>query len=78
MNRFKKELRKKGIKLESDYPWLPFELKSGGIIEGVKVLTEYGIVEFYFTSMIERVWFDRGMNPIPLYMDTDSIKGETE
>lgn len=34
MTRYKKELRKRGWKLEIDYPWLPFE-KGHVTIEGV-------------------------------------------
>lgn len=33
MNRVKKELRKKGLKLESDYPYLPFYIKGNSIFE---------------------------------------------
>ena len=33
MNRFKKELRKKGIKLEADYPCLPFYIKGRSCFE---------------------------------------------
>ena len=37
MNRFKKEIRKKGIRLESDYPWLPYEVSHNIYVEGVYV-----------------------------------------
>ena len=33
MNRVKKEIKKKGIKLESDYPYLPFYLKGKSCFE---------------------------------------------
>lgn len=33
MNRFKKELRKRGYKLEMDYPYLPCPIKKGSSIE---------------------------------------------
>lgn len=36
MNRFKKELRRKGIKLECDYLWLPYE-ENGVFVEAVSV-----------------------------------------
>ena len=54
MNRFKKELRKKGFKFESDYPWLPYYVKGdfgkpGNIcLEGIFVNSEYAtVVELY-------------------------------
>lgn len=33
MNRFKKELRKKGVKLECDYPMLPYFIKGKSCFE---------------------------------------------
>ena len=33
MNRLKKELRKRGVKLESDYPWMPYFIKGNSIFE---------------------------------------------
>ena len=51
MNRFKKEIRKKGIMLESDYLFLPYE-KNGAILEGVYVDSVNCIVTFFYTSII--------------------------
>ena len=42
MNRLKKEIRKKGIKLESDYPFMPY---NG--IEAVKVDSENATISTY-------------------------------
>lgn len=39
MTRFKEELTKHGFKLEHDYPWLPFEIKSV-YVETVRVRIE--------------------------------------
>ena len=39
MNRFKTELRKKGIKLDCDYPWMPYEV-DGVAIQMVNVDSE--------------------------------------
>ena len=64
MNRFKKELRKKGIKLECDYPFIPYEMKHV-TLEAVEVDSEICTVAFVFTSIIEIVKFDRSMNPVP-------------
>lgn len=55
MNRFKKEIRKRGIKLESDYPELPYYVKGKSCfepgyicIESVFVNSETATVtEFY-------------------------------
>ena len=44
MNRFKKEVRKKGIQLESDYPWLPYEVSHNIYVEGVYVNASTAIV----------------------------------
>ena len=53
MNRFKKEIRKKGIKLESDYPWLPYD-NSTMTVGAVNVNTETATVKIYYTSIIMR------------------------
>lgn len=50
MNRFKKELRKKGIKLECDYPYLPFE-EGGLTIDTVRVNTETATVSIFSVSI---------------------------
>ena len=57
MNRLKKEIKKKGIMLESDYPFLPF---NG--IEAVKVDSELATLSTYHVSMgWMRCKFDRSM-----------------
>lgn len=33
MNRVKKEIRRKGIRLECDYPWLPYYIKGNSPFE---------------------------------------------
>ena len=48
MNRFKRYVRKKGIKLEIDYPWLPYELKMVSI-EAVYVNSEHCYVTQFTT-----------------------------
>lgn len=63
MNRFKKELRKKGIKLECDYPWLPYEGKYV-TLDSILVNSEMCMVTHIYTSIIVTVNFDRSMNPI--------------
>ena len=46
MNAFKRYVRNKGIKLNIEYPWLPFE-KTGYSIEDVYVSSEYAYVTTY-------------------------------
>ena len=58
MNRFKKYVREKGIKLEQDYPFLPFDLGSQSI-ESVIVDAEHAKVREVFSSLIGVVRFDR-------------------
>lgn len=54
MNRFKKEIKKQGIKLESDYPWLPYD--NGNVtVDAVRVNTEKAtIIVYYNTSIVMR------------------------
>ena len=53
MNRFKKEIKKKGIKLESDYLYLPYN--DGRLtVEAVDVNTETATVKIYYTSIVMR------------------------
>ena len=58
MNRFKQYVREKGIKLECDYPWLPYELKMVSI-EAVYVNSEYCYVTQYTTVGDLIVFFHR-------------------
>ena len=44
MTRYKRELRKRGWKLEIDYPWLPFE-KGSVSIEGVSTKVEGNTIQ---------------------------------
>lgn len=45
MNRFKKELRKRGYQLECDYPYLPFDG-----IETVRVISEVAMIAICHVS----------------------------
>lgn len=60
MNRFKKELRKRGIKLECDYPYLPFEEKSI-MIEGITVGNETCLLYQHANVGTLVTYFDRKM-----------------
>ena len=61
MNRFKKEVRKKGFKLENDYPWLPYDMKSV-TLEGVTANAEKVRVINWYNVGAEIITFDRSMN----------------
>lgn len=61
MNRFKKELRKQGVKLENDYPWLPFDCGSV-TLESVCVNSELCTVTKYYTSIACVDHYNRQMN----------------
>ena len=58
MNRFKKYVREKGIKLEKDYPYLPFDLGTQSI-EAVIVNAETATVREVLSSLIGVIRFDR-------------------
>lgn len=61
MNRFKKEIRKKGFKLECDYPWLPFEEKTV-FIEAITVDAENCLLKQHANVGTLVLGFDRQMN----------------
>ena len=60
MNRFKEELRKKGVKLECDYPHMPFEL-IGHTLETIIVNSEMCTVTSITTSIILVDFYDRNL-----------------
>ena len=60
MNRFKKELRKHGVKLECDYEMLPYE-RDAGFLEGVVVDAEQCKVVSIYTSIVVTDCYDRQM-----------------
>lgn len=61
MNRFKKELRKNGVMLECDYPWLPYEHRGCPALEGVHVDSEKCTVTRYFVSITLIDYYNRQM-----------------
>lgn len=48
MNRFKKYVRNKGIKLENDYPWLPYETKHNITLEGIFVSSSTATLIYFY------------------------------
>lgn len=63
MTRWKKQIRTKGFKLETDFPMIPFECGSQSILgvytnllsDGIQVLTEYN-------SLVTEALIDRAGN----------------
>ncbi len=66
MNRFKKEIRKRGYKLESDYPWMPYEIEGSFylVLEAVTVDSENAIVYRHYNVISEENVFLRDMGTI--------------
>ena len=63
MNRFKKEIRKRGFKLTSDYEYMPYEIKGGFylVLEAVIVDSENAIVYRHYNVLSEKHVFARDM-----------------
>ena len=51
MNRFKKELRKRNVMLECDFPYLPYDTSKGVTVETVRVNSELCTVTKHYTSI---------------------------
>lgn len=60
MTRFQKEIRKRGIKTEKDYPYLPYDI-NGGTIEGIVVNSEKCRVKIYYNVGTMITTFSRSM-----------------
>lgn len=55
MNRLKKEIRRKGIKLESDYPFMPFNGLETVIVNSEKAtISEYHVSAGWMVNKIGR------------------------
>ena len=59
MNRFKKELKRKGVRLEGDYPFLPYEVGDNIYMEGVSVDAETATFTEYLNVIVTRFRMDR-------------------
>lgn len=61
MNRLKKELRKKGIKLACDFNFLPFEVSHSShiYIDDIIVNTEHASVTIVYNTLIDTVILKR-------------------
>ena len=60
MNRFKKEVRKQGFKLENDYPWLPYD-EGSMTVDSVVADAENCTLTIYYTSLKMVIGFDKCM-----------------
>ena len=61
MTRFAKELRKRGYKLECDYPWLPYDIGSSSIETVIVNSEDCTLHEWYNTMGWVTTKFDRQM-----------------
>lgn len=69
MTRYKKELKKRGFKLESDFPFLPYELKTGGTLETIKteIVAPFIVYKSYYCELGWcRTYLDKNFNEIKL------------
>ena len=62
MNRFKKELIKRGFSLEHQYPCLPYEVSNGIYIDSIIANAEYCTYTTYYNVLRSHGYFDRSMN----------------
>lgn len=60
MNRFKKEIRKRGYEIENDFPYMPYQVGLH-IIEAIKVNAEKACVTVYTTSISYTISFKRNL-----------------
>lgn len=62
MNRFKKEVRKKGVKLENDYMYMPIAVCNNLVLESVIVVAEKAKVSLCYTCGVIEYTMDRSGN----------------
>lgn len=62
MNRFKKEVRKKGVKLENDYIFMPINVGNNLVLESVIIETEKAKVSLCYTCGVIEYKMDRSGN----------------
>ena len=71
MNRFKKELMKKGIELECQYDWMPYEVSNGVVIDTIIVDSERAIVHMYYNVIDLHYMMQRDGNIVDVEMYND-------
>lgn len=68
MTRYKKELRKRGYKLNCDYPYLPYNTTTALIIDGIytTITKEYIIVTRVYNVGVEKLFIGRDFTVVNL------------
>lgn len=74
MNRFKKELKKHGIRLENDFPCLPYEIGNNIWIEGVTVDSEKCTVTQWTNVLESKFKMLKDGSVIPWYTTEEITK----
>lgn len=69
MNRFKKELRKNGVRLENDFPWLPYTNGVDTLI-GITVDSENCMVTKHYSTISYTIYYNRQMKGIMVLWNT--------
>jgi hypothetical protein len=73
MNRFKKELAKRGYKMEQDFEYMPYETSPGIYLEGIEVNAEACTYTKHYSVLSISVVFDKYMHEydaedgVPMY-----------
>ena len=62
MNRFKKELKKRGYKTEEDYDYLPYETAPGVFIEAICIDASRARYTIYYDVIACSTQFDNQMH----------------
>lgn len=61
MNRFKKELNKRGYKMEKDYDSMPYESWDGTTLDAIVISAASVTYTRYYTAIVLYTEFDRQM-----------------
>ena len=67
MNRFKKELAKRGYEMEKDYTSMPCQVSAEFTIEAITVDSEKARLAIHYMQISEYITFDRQMNATKFY-----------
>ena len=67
MNRFKKELAKRGYKMDKDYTYLPYEVSKHIYLECTMVNSSLARLCIVYNVDVIRLQFDRAMNAHEIY-----------
>ena len=74
MNRLKKELMKKGITLEHQYNWMPYEIRDGIVIDTIIVDSENAIVHMYYNVIDLHYMMQRDGNIVDIIYNDGNLK----